>query len=67
VTVQAARAALGDGVALYVDDGARPGGMSTIVDLTRRRATGLREGAVPTEDVELVAAGRVGWGSTPDH
>lgn len=66
-TVDAARAALGDGVALYVDDGPRPGHVSTIVDLTRLHATVLREGVVPAGDVELVAAGRVGWGTTPER
>lgn len=65
-TVEAARDALGDGVALYIDDGPRPGGVSTVVDLTRDHAVVLREGAVPTADVELVAAGRVGWGATPN-
>jgi hypothetical protein len=35
------------------------------VDLTRDHATVLREGAVASEDVELVAAGRVGWGQVP--
>jgi tRNA threonylcarbamoyl adenosine modification protein (Sua5/YciO/YrdC/YwlC family) len=64
-TVDAARDALGDGVALYVDDGPRPGGVSTIVDLTRDHAVVLREGAVAADDVELVAAGRVRWGATP--
>ena len=65
-TVDAARDALGDGVALYVDDGPRSGGVSTIVDLTRDHAVVLREGGVPADDVELVAAGRVAWGATPD-
>ena len=64
-TVDMARDALGDGVALYVDDGPRPGGVSTIVDLTRDHAVVLREGAVAADDVELVAAGRVRWGATP--
>jgi tRNA threonylcarbamoyl adenosine modification protein (Sua5/YciO/YrdC/YwlC family) len=57
--------ALGDSVALYVDGGVRDGRWSTIVDLTRDHAMVLREGAVPSDDVELVAAGRVGWGQTP--
>jgi len=56
---------LGDSVALYVDGGVRDGRWSTIVDLTRDHAMVLREGAVPSDDVELVAAGRVGWGQTP--
>jgi L-threonylcarbamoyladenylate synthase len=57
--------ALGDSVALYVDGGVRDGQWSTIVDLTREHTMVLREGAVPGDDVELVAAGRVGWGQTP--
>lgn len=65
-TVDDARSCLGEAVALYVDGGPRTGAVSTIVDLTRRHATVLREGAVPADDVELVAAGRVGWGRTPD-
>lgn len=64
-TVAAAQAALGDRVALYVDGGVRDQAWSTIVDLTRDHATVLREGAVAGDDVELVAAGRVGWGQTP--
>jgi L-threonylcarbamoyladenylate synthase len=65
-TADAARAALGDAVVLYVDDGPRPGGLSTIVDLTRDHAVVLREGTVAAGDVELVVAGRVGWGATPN-
>lgn len=61
-----ARASLGDAVALYVDGGPRAAPVSTIVDLTGRHADVLREGAIPAGDVELVAAGRVGWGMTPD-
>jgi L-threonylcarbamoyladenylate synthase len=64
-TAAAARDALGDGVALYVDDGPRDGAVSTVVDLTRDHAVVLREGAVPAADVELVAAGRVDWGDVP--
>ncbi|MBW3605244.1 MAG: threonylcarbamoyl-AMP synthase [Actinobacteria bacterium] len=64
--VEDARASLGDAVALYVDGGPRPAPVSTIVDLTGRHADVLREGAIPAADVELVAAGRVGWGTTPD-
>jgi L-threonylcarbamoyladenylate synthase len=60
-----AQEALGDSVALYVDGGVCDGQLSTIVDLTRDHATVLREGAVAGDDVELVAAGRVGWGQTP--
>ncbi len=65
-TVDDARTSLGDAVVLYVDGGPRTGEVSTIVDLTREHATVLREGAVPAAAVELVAAGRVGWGETPD-
>jgi tRNA threonylcarbamoyl adenosine modification protein (Sua5/YciO/YrdC/YwlC family) len=64
-TVERARTALGDRVGLYVDGGPRLGPWSTVVDLTRQHATVLREGAVPGDDVELVAAGRVGWGQRP--
>lgn len=65
-TVADAQAALGDSVALYVDGGVRDGQWSTIVDLTRDHATVLREGAIAGDDVELVAAGRVGWGQVPE-
>jgi tRNA threonylcarbamoyl adenosine modification protein (Sua5/YciO/YrdC/YwlC family) len=65
-SVDDARASLGDQVALYVDGGPRTAEVSTIVDLTGLHATVLREGAIPADDVELVAAGRVGWGMTPD-
>jgi L-threonylcarbamoyladenylate synthase len=61
-----AQEALGDSVALYVDGGVCDGLLSTIVDLTRDHATVLRAGAIAGEDVELVAAGRVGWGQTPE-
>jgi tRNA threonylcarbamoyl adenosine modification protein (Sua5/YciO/YrdC/YwlC family) len=64
-TVADAQAALGDAVALYVDGGVCDRRWSTIVDLTREHATVLREGAVSGDDVELVAAGRVGWGEVP--
>ena len=60
-----AQESLGDSIALYVDGGVRDGVLSTIVDLTREHPVVLREGAVIDEDVELVAAGRVGWGQTP--
>jgi L-threonylcarbamoyladenylate synthase len=60
-----AQQALGERVALYVDGGICDGEWSTIVDLTRDHATVLREGAVASDDIELVAAGRVGWGQTP--
>lgn len=66
-TVADARSALGDDVELYVDGGTRDGQWSTIVDLTRDHAVVLREGAIADGDVELVAAGRVGWGKVPDQ
>ena len=65
-TVAAAQAALGDSIALYVDGGECSGEWSTIVDLTRDHATVLREGAIAGDDIEVVAAGRVGWGKVPD-
>jgi L-threonylcarbamoyladenylate synthase len=64
-TVHDAQEALGEHVPLYVDGGTCSGEWSTIVDLTREHATVLREGAIPGDDIELVAAGRVGWGQTP--
>ncbi len=66
-TVEDAHDSLDDRVALYIDGGPREADVSTIVDLTRIRAVVLREGAIPSADVELVAAGRVGWGRTPDE
>lgn len=64
-TVHDAQESLGERVPLYVDGGVCSGEWSTIVDLTRDHATVLREGAIPSDDIELVAAGRVGWGQTP--
>lgn len=46
-------------VAAVLDAGPRPGGSSTIVDLTRARPAVLREGIVPTELALDVAEGRV--------
>lgn len=46
-------------VAAVLDDGPRPGGASTIVDLTRARPAVLREGLIPTELALDVAEGRV--------
>ncbi|CAN5824717.1 hypothetical protein BH23ACT10_BH23ACT10_01620 [soil metagenome] len=66
-SVDEASASLGDQVALFIDGGPRTAEVSTIVDLTGSHATVLREGAIPAADVELVAAGRVGWGMTPDE
>lgn len=65
-TVSDAQTALGDQIELYVDGGTCAGQWSTIVDLTRDHAIVLRDGAVAGDDVELVAAGRVGWGQVPD-
>lgn len=65
-TVDDARAVFGDRIGLYVDGGPREARWSTVVDLTREHPAVLREGAIPGADVELVAAGRVGWGQVPD-
>lgn len=46
-------------IAAVLDAGPRPGGPSTIVDLTRATVTVLREGAIPTELALDVAEGRV--------
>lgn len=46
-------------VAAVLDAGPRPGGVSTIVDLTRARPAVLREGAIETELALDVAEGRV--------
>ena len=64
-TADAARAALGDAVHLYIDDGERTGPASTVVDVTRGEAQVLRPGAVPAEHIRLVAAGGLGWGQLP--
>jgi L-threonylcarbamoyladenylate synthase len=59
-TAADAYAQLGDAVELYLDDGARDGGLpSTIVDLTRREPHVLREGVVPTDEVLAVARGEL--------
>lgn len=56
VTCEEVRAALGEGVAVYVCAGAAPGGTpSTVVDLTGELRV-LRPGAVPAEDVARVLA-----------
>ncbi len=65
-TAEEARRQLGDAVALYVEGGPRPGPPSTVVDCTRGGAEVLREGAIPTEDVRLVADGLLAWGARPD-
>jgi L-threonylcarbamoyladenylate synthase len=57
-TVDEARQALGDAVAVYVDGGVRSDAPpSTIVDLTRAEPHVLREGAVPGEQALAVATG----------
>jgi L-threonylcarbamoyladenylate synthase len=59
-TAQEAADELGDGVALYLDDGARSASVfSTIVDVTRREPHVLREGAIPATEVLGVARGDV--------
>jgi tRNA threonylcarbamoyl adenosine modification protein (Sua5/YciO/YrdC/YwlC family) len=45
-------------IAAVLDAGRRPGGASTIVDLTRATASVLREGAIPAELALDVAEGR---------
>lgn len=57
-TIAAARAALGDAVEVYVDDGPRPHAIpSTIVDLTRAEPLLIREGDLPADEVMAVARG----------
>lgn len=52
---------LGDEVEIYLDDGARDGGVpSTIVDCTRREPHVLREGVLPATEVLAVARGELG-------
>lgn len=56
--VATARAALGDDVEVYVDDGPRRGATpSTIVDLTRGEPLLIREGDLPPDEVMAVARG----------
>ena len=57
LTCEQARAALGDRVALYIDDGERDGKPSTIVDVSRGAVEILRSGALPDADVLAVATG----------
>ena len=57
-TVDEARQALGESVAVYVDGGTRDDAApSTIVDLTRSEPHVLREGSVPGEQALAVARG----------
>ncbi|MDP8927786.1 MAG: L-threonylcarbamoyladenylate synthase [Actinomycetota bacterium] len=56
--VTAARAALGDNVDVYVDDGPRRNATpSTIIDLTRSEPLLIREGDLPSDEVMAVARG----------
>lgn len=56
--VAAARAALGDSVEVYVDDGPRHNlTPSTIIDLTRSEPLLIREGDLPSDEVLAVARG----------
>lgn len=56
--VTAARAALGDDVEVYVDDGPRRNTTpSTIIDLTRSEPLLIREGDLPSDEVMAVARG----------
>lgn len=64
-TIEQAREALGDGVALYVDAGPRMGEPSTIVDVSRGGAEVLRVGAVSADHVFRVAHGVEPWGQQP--
>jgi L-threonylcarbamoyladenylate synthase len=70
-TAAEAAEALGDLVALVLDDGPRQATIhSTIVDLTRREPVVLRPGALPGDEVLAVARGevdpfQVGQGETP--
>jgi L-threonylcarbamoyladenylate synthase len=61
-TVDGAVAALADDVALYLDGGSRPGGTSTVVDVSRGGAEVLRVGAISANAVVEAATGAVGWG-----
>jgi L-threonylcarbamoyladenylate synthase len=64
-TLEQARAALGDAVALYVDGGTRDGKTSTVVDVSRGGAEVRRVGAVSADDVFGVVSGSVGLGRRP--
>lgn len=65
--VVAAREALGEAIAVYVDDGPREGGRpSTIVDLTRTEPFLIRDGDLPPDEVMDVARGASTTGTAPD-
>lgn len=59
VDADAVLAQLDGRIAAVLDAGPRPGGASTIVDLTRATATVLREGSVPAALALDVAEGRL--------
>jgi L-threonylcarbamoyladenylate synthase len=61
-TVEDAVAELGDAIALYLDDGARSGGASTVVDVSRGGAEVRRVGTISANAVVEAATGAVGWG-----
>ena len=54
LTIEAARAALGDSVAVYVDRGQLPGGASTVIDATGSTMRMVREGNVTLADLREV-------------
>lgn len=62
VTVDEARGQLGEQVALYLDGGALARDVSTVVEVIGDVPRVLRAGAVSTEHVAAVAAGKTGWG-----
>lgn len=59
LTVAHAQRDLGEQVAVYVDDGPRRGGASTIIDITRRTPHVIREGPVPAEEALAVVRGEI--------
>lgn len=61
-SVEAARGSLGGAVGVYIDAGARPGGRSTIVDVSRGGAEVLRVGGVSADQVFAAATGALDWG-----
>lgn len=67
--VQEAQMALGDAVAVYLDDGPRTDSRpSTIVDLTRSEPFLIRDGDLPPDEVMATARGdRVEGGDGPDE
>lgn len=62
-TVEQAREALGDAVAVYLDAGTRDETPSTVVDVSRGGAEILRLGAISADEVVRVATGAVDWGA----